>query len=74
MVRPQIILAIPLVGQRFSAGISIDHLFCFSLRNIFEITISRLVTFDRTETSECEELRRKEEREEVEWEEWDEDW
>ena len=69
MVRPQIILAIPLVGQKFFAGISIDNLFCWSEKHIF-----RLVTFDRTETSECEELRRKEEREEVEWEEWDEDW
>ena len=45
-----------------------------SVRNIIKISIFRLVTFDRTETSECEELRRKEEREEVEWEEWDEDW
>ena len=49
-------------------------IFSVSVRNIFEIAIFRLVTFDRTETSECEELRRKEEREEVEWEEWDEDW
>ena len=41
-------------------------IFSVGVRNIFEIAIFRLVTFDRTETSKCEELRRKEEREEVE--------
>jgi hypothetical protein len=35
--------------------------------------LCRLVTFDRTETSECEDLMRKQkEREEKEWEDWEE--
>ena len=48
---------------------------CLQTRNIlFTIANSRLVTFDRTEASKCEELkRRREVVEEAEnWEDWDE--